>query len=66
MEWSVASVFLTAMVSYNITTGDMLTKVFQRIPGGMTHTVCSTTDNNQNDTIVKHAVHIQGPQIFNF
>lgn len=24
----------SAMISYNITTGDTLTKVFQRIPGG--------------------------------
>lgn len=29
--------FLQAMISYNIITGDTLTKVFQRIPGGKMH-----------------------------
>lgn len=37
----------SAMISYNITTGDTLTKVFQRIPGGMRRIIYVTSYKTQ-------------------
>lgn len=40
-----------AMISYNITTGDTLTKVFQRIPGGSHNTLQVSPTHCQLSTI---------------
>lgn len=42
------------MISYNITIGDTLTKVFQRIPGGVLHKIFSTSHKDQITTKLKY------------
>lgn len=46
--------FSSAMISYNITIGDTLTKVFQRIPGGVLHITYSASHKSQTTPKLKY------------